>query len=127
ITKNRAVWHLQQQQFTDALDSLRQARVILERCYLDPERAQKWQIILDYYEPQIYFHLEEYSLAQSLYQKAWDNTRKLGWQRMSVNLGNWLARLALVQGDYYQARYRLERGLQKSSQYDDCQSIACYN
>ncbi|MGL4378239.1 MAG: hypothetical protein ACRCT1_17495 [Microcoleaceae cyanobacterium] len=127
MTKNRAVWYLQQQQFPQALDHLNQARVLLDRCHLDPQRAQKWQIILDYYEPQIYFHQEKYALAESCYQKAWDNTRQLGWQRMRIVLQNWMARIALVRGDSYQARYQLERGLQKSLQYDDCQSIACYN
>ncbi len=127
MAKNQAVWYLQQQQFPQALEHLNQARFLLERCHLDPQRAQKWQIILDYYEPQIYFHQEKYALAQSLYQKAWDNTRQFGWQRMSIVLQNWMARIALVRGEYDHARYQLERGLQKCLQYDDCQSIACYN
>lgn len=127
LTKNQAVWYLQQQQYSQALDYLQQARIILKHCYLDPERSQRWQIILDYYEPQIYFHLEQYSLAQSLYQKAWDKAKQFGWQRIAVAFQNWMARIALVKGDFYQARYRLEEGLQTSLLYDDCQLNACYN
>lgn len=127
LTKNQAVWHLQQQHYPQSLDYLRQARIILKHCHLDPERAQRWQIILDYYEPQIYFHLEQYSSAQSLYQKAWDNAKQFGWQRIAVALQNWMARIALVKGDFYQARYQLEQGLQTSLLYDDCQLNACYN
>ncbi|HAO09716.1 MAG TPA: hypothetical protein DCQ51_00665 [Planktothrix sp. UBA8407] len=127
LTKNQAVWHLQQQHYSQSLEYLRQARIILKYCHLDPERSQRWQIILDYYEPQIYFHLEQYSLAQSLYQKAWDKAKQFGWQRITFALQNWMARIALVKGDFYQARYRLEHGLQTSLLYDDCQLNACYN
>lgn len=127
MKKNQAIWYLQQGLFTKALESLQEARGLLKFCYLDQERLQKWQIILDYYEPQIYFHQENYPLAKSLYQRTLENTRQLGCQRMTIVLQNWIARIALVQGDCCQARYLLEQGLQKSSQYDDYQSIACYN
>lgn len=127
IAKNQAVWSLQQQLYPQALEYLQQARLHLQRCHLDPERLQKWEIILDYYEPQIYFRQGKYPLAKSLYQQAWERTRQLGWHRMSVAFQNWMACLAMIEGNLHQARYWLEQGLNESRQYNDLQCIACYN
>jgi LuxR family glucitol operon transcriptional activator len=114
-----ALLHIHQQQFAQATDWLHQAKDLLENAHKsDPETTRSLIHIL-YYQGEIYYKTKDYHGAKVLFQQALEHAQVLGWQRAIYLAKDWLADIAIAQGDLDEAQPLLEEGLDVAKQNQD--------
>ncbi len=124
LATNMVVLCIRQQQFEQAHHWLHQKQSLLERAdFSEQERQRQW-IHSFYYEAEIYFKSGDYDRAKSLYQQALERAIAVGWQRATIAIQNWLADVALEQGNLEEAQHLLERGLPVAERNKDKRCIA---
>ncbi|MEY3870755.1 MAG: hypothetical protein RLZZ338_4649 [Cyanobacteriota bacterium] len=95
-----------------------------------PNYQEKWQkrdgISCIYTEAQIYYYQQEWEKAKEKLEEVIKQTEEIGWMRL-MNYGqNWLADVAIEQGDLEKAEKLLKMGLPVAQRNKDRRRIACY-
>lgn len=111
------------QKFDEANNWLKIKRNMLKSGVEELER-QRQQIQSLYYEGKIHFITKDYAQAKKLYQKALQQARKIAWQRLEILIQNWLADIAIEQGNLTEAQQILEQGLPVAERNQETYSIA---
>jgi LuxR family glucitol operon transcriptional activator len=124
LATNMVVLSIRQQQFDRAHYWLHQKQQLLEQTDLEEQERQRQWIHSLYYEAEIYFKARDYDRAKRLYQKALEQARAVGWQRATIAIQNWLADIAIEQGNLEEAQHLLEQGLPVAERNKDTRSIA---
>lgn len=124
LATNMVVLCIRQQQFDQAHHWLRQKQNMLELAALEEGERQRQWIHNLYYEAEIYFKAGDYAQAKRLYQQALKQARSAGWQRATIAIQNWLADVALEQGNLEEAQHLLEQGLPVAERNKDKRCIA---
>ena len=120
-----AVWHIQQQQFSAASSWLKDAETLLNSPSLDAAHLRLW-IQWHYYQGEIAYKTENYAQAQFHFQQALHQAKTADWQRVIFLTKDWLADVALKQGNLAEARLLMEAGLQVAQVHDDrCRMAFC--
>lgn len=97
---------------------------MLEQAGLEEGERQRQGIQSLYYEAEIYFKAGDYAQAKMFYQQALEQAIAIGWQRARIAIENWLADVALEQGNLEEAQHLLEQGLPVAERNKDKRSIA---
>ena len=124
LATNMVVLCIRQEQFDQAHYWLRQKQSLLAQTDLSEQERQHQSIHSLYYEAEIYFKSRDYTHAKRLYEQALEQAIALGWQRATIAIQNWLADVALEQGNLEEAQHFLERGLPAAERNKDKRSIA---
>jgi LuxR family glucitol operon transcriptional activator len=124
LATNMVVLCIRQEQFDQAHYWLRQKQSLLAQTDLSEQERQHQSIHSLYYEAEIYFKSRDYTHAKRLYEQALEQALALGWQRATIAIQNWLADVALEQGNLEEAQHFLERGLPAAERNKDKRSIA---
>lgn len=121
LANHIAVWHIQQQQFQQAKKWLKQAESLLDSDGIQPSVAVRLSINLCYYQGEIYYKTGNYQLSQKLFQQIVNQAQAIGWRRAVFLAKDFLADIAIQEGNLHEAQLLLTEGLQvaKSSQ-DEC-------
>jgi tetratricopeptide (TPR) repeat protein len=114
-----AEWHLQQQQFSLATQWLNQGRSLLEDSQLIPSCATRYSLLIDYYQGEIHYKTGNYTESQTLFQQIADQAQKIGWQRALFLAKDFLADIAIKQGNLGEAKQLLTEGLQVAEAQQD--------
>ncbi|NEQ20882.1 MAG: AAA family ATPase [Microcoleus sp. SIO2G3] len=116
-----AAWHLQQQQFSLAAQWLHQALSLLDAARLSLFDATRQTILIDYYRGEVYYKTREYGHAQVLFEQITAQAQSIGWQRVLFLAKDFLANIAIQQGELDKAQQLLIEGLQVvQTQHDHC-------
>ncbi len=119
-----ATWHIQQQQFTLATQWLDRAKALLDNAQLDASVATRHFLHILYYEGEIYYKTGDYDESKILFQQIADQAQAIGWQRAIFLAKDFLADIAIKQGNLDQAQQLLTEGLGIAQQRRDRCSAA---
>ncbi|HEY9627003.1 MAG TPA: tetratricopeptide repeat protein [Coleofasciculaceae cyanobacterium] len=92
---------------------------------------QEWDNLQDviegyYYQGEIAYKKEDYSQAQTHFQQALQQAQSCDWRRVIFLAKDWLADIALKQGNLSEARLLMEAGLQMAQAHEDrCRTAFC--
>lgn len=119
LANHIAVWYIQQQQFQKAQQWLKQAEVLLDTDGIEPSIATRLSINLSYYQGEIYYKTGHYQLSQKLFQQIVNQAEAIGWQRAIFLAKDFLADIAIQEGNLHQAQLLLTEGLQVAKKNQD--------
>ncbi len=126
LAKNIAVLHIQQQRFDEAQTWLNQTLALLEPAQLPEQTRLRLLTQVHYYQGEILFKTGKYEQAKIPFQKALDSAQKNDWRRAIFCTQNWLADIAVKQGDLEYAQRILTEGLQVAKfNQDKCRMAFC--
>jgi tetratricopeptide (TPR) repeat protein len=111
------------QKYDEAYNWLKIKRNMLKSGVEELER-QRQQIQSLYYEGKILFITKDYAQAKKLYQKALQQAKNISWQRLEILIQNWLADIAIEEGNLVEAQKNLEQGLPIAQRNQETYSIA---
>ena len=122
-----AVWQIQRQQFSDASLWLQDVEILLNAASgTDATAHQRLWIRWHYYQGEIAYKTAEYPQAQAYFHQALHQAEAINWRRVIFLAKDWLADLALKQGEFLEARSLMEAGLQMAqAQNDRCRTAFC--
>lgn len=98
-------------QYVKALDWLDRSEQLIQQEKLPERERLRHQVFICYYRAEICYREEKYDLAKSHFYTVLEQGNEIGWQRFVNYAQNWLADIAIVQGDLQKAAYLLETGL----------------
>jgi tetratricopeptide (TPR) repeat protein len=119
LTQAIVVLLIQQQQFEEAQLWLGQAEQILQQTDLEDSDQIRQRIQIDYYRGEILFKSGDYELAKARFASALNAARQIDWIRAIFIIQNWLAEIAIFQGQIDQAQHLLMDGLQVAEANQD--------
>ena len=114
-----AAWHIQQQQFTQATQWLDRAKALLDSPHLTPYFANRHSLMIVYYQGEIYYKTGDYEASKLLFQQIAEQAQLIGWQRANFLAKDYLADIAIKQGNLDQAQQLLTEGLRIAQQRRD--------
>ncbi|MDJ0697408.1 ATP-binding protein [Mastigocoleus sp. MO_188.B34] len=121
LANHIAVWHIQQKQLQKAEQWLERAESLLDSEEVPSSIAIRLSISISYYKGEIYYKTGNYELSQKLFEQIVDKAQAIGWQRAIFLAKDFLADIAIQEGDLHKAQLLLTEGLQvaKNNQ-DEC-------
>jgi LuxR family glucitol operon transcriptional activator len=122
--RERVIFLIHQRQFPQAIHWLNVARDILARVQIEEPEHQRLLIRLDYYQAEMWFRTGKYEQAKTLFQKLLEQAQAVQWQQAEVYIQNWLADVAIEQGNLDEAERLLKISLPIAEQHKDKRSIA---
>jgi LuxR family glucitol operon transcriptional activator len=114
-----AILYIHQQQFTQATGWLHQAKEMLEIAHKPEPEAIRSLIHIFYYQGEIYYKTKDYIQAKTLFQQVLEQAKKINWQRAIYLAKDWLADIAIAQGNLDEAQPLLIEGLQAAQKNQD--------
>lgn len=114
------VLRIEQQQFSAAMDWLGQAKALLGEPSIDRQQYIQQYIQLLYYEGTIHYKNQYYSQAKRLFQEVLHQAEAVRWQRAIFLAKDWLADIAIQQGNLDEAETVFQEGLQVAQANQDC-------
>lgn len=121
-----AVLRIQQQQFEAATQWLHEAQQLLETAPTENEATQRSHIHLLYYQGEIDYKTRNYDAAAICFQQVLQQAEAMGWQRAIFLARDWLADIAIQQGNFNEAQSLLAEGLWVAeANRDQCRAAFC--
>lgn len=121
-----AVWHIETLDFGEALRWLQQAETMAQDMKLEGVANQRLAIRWHYYRGEIAYKTDDFTQAQSHFQQALQQAQAIDWRRVIFLTKDWLADIALKQGNVADARVWMEEGLQVAEESGDrCRMAFC--
>lgn len=126
LATNQAALQVRLGNLAQAQSWLEQAMQLVRADRLDPKERLTQQSRIDYYQGVVAFHSAAYLLAKRHFEQAAEQAQQIDWQRVVQRSQNWLAEIALRQGDLATAKEILNRGLAIAQTSPDLYQQACY-
>jgi LuxR family glucitol operon transcriptional activator len=111
LSKHLAILRIQQKRFDEAQSWLNQTLELLEDTELSGEKRLRCLTQIRYYQAEICFKQEAYERAKLLFAEALNYAQTIDWRRAIFSIQNWLADIAIVQGELDSAHKILTEGL----------------
>lgn len=124
IAANMVILHVHLSQLQQAQEWLTLKQQLLEQANLDSSEYQEQQVQNLYYQGQIFYRQGDLSQAQTTFEQALIEAQKIEWQKATAAINNWLADIALLNGDFPTCRKLLEFSLPMSQRHKDKRVIA---
>ncbi len=124
LAGNMVILHVHLAQLQEALEWLAIKQQLLEQANLDESEYQEQQVQILYYQGQIFYREGNYQQAQTSFQQALLKAQEIKWQKATAAINNWLADIALLNGDLVEARRLLELSLPMAQRNKDKRIIA---
>ncbi|MEO1559998.1 MAG: tetratricopeptide repeat protein, partial [Cyanobacteria bacterium J06632_19] len=91
---------------------------------LDESEYQGQQVQNLYYQGQIFYRQGDYQQAEIIFEEALIKAEEIEWEKAIAAIHNWLADIALINGDLAEARRLLEYSLPMAQRHKDKRIIA---
>lgn len=124
LTLEQAILCIYQNQLEVVHHWLDQSRNLLPKVPLEADAQLCHSIRLDYYEAQVWYRQGKHEQARPLFQQVLQAAQTVCWQQIEIYTLNWLAEIALKQGDLDQAEAWLSQSLPIVQRQQDKRSIA---
>ncbi|NJN87220.1 MAG: tetratricopeptide repeat protein [Leptolyngbyaceae cyanobacterium SL_7_1] len=126
LVENLVRLRIRQKKLKDARHWLdRQERYVIQ-ADLEGHRHIRYFIPVRYHQAEIYFWEENYSAAQRAFQEVLESASRIGWNRVINSAQNWLADIAIKQGDLQTAERLLATGLSVAEKNKNRRRLARY-
>ncbi|WP_414622944.1 NB-ARC domain-containing protein [Calothrix sp. CCY 0018] len=119
------VWHIQNQQFSQATHWLNQAQKLLDNSdnldniQIDSYIKTRLSLHILYYQGEIYYKTENYQESKILFKQIFTKAQSIGWRRASLLAKDFLADIAIQEGNLKQAQNYLVEVLQVAENNQD--------
>ncbi|WP_414621356.1 NB-ARC domain-containing protein [Calothrix sp. CCY 0018] len=124
LAANMVILHVHLSQLQQAQEWLTLKQQLLEQANLDSSEYQEQQVQNLYYQGQIFYREGDLSQAQLTFEQALIEAQKIEWQKATAAINNWLADIALLNGDFPTCRKLLEFSLPMAQRHKDKRVIA---
>ncbi|MEM6754907.1 MAG: NB-ARC domain-containing protein, partial [Cyanobacteria bacterium P01_C01_bin.38] len=124
LAANMVILHVHLSQLQQAQEWLTLKQQLLKQANLDSSKYQEQQVQNLYYQGQIFYREEDLSQAQTIFEQALIEAQKIDWQKAIAAIHNWLADIALLNGDFSTCRKLLEFSLPMAQRNKDKRIIA---
>ncbi|MUG92087.1 AAA family ATPase [Scytonema sp. UIC 10036] len=124
LAARMVVLSIHQNDFDQAYDWMKIKENMLNHSDVEESERQRQKIQTLYYQAKIFFLKKDYVQAKKLYQEALKQAKDIGWQRAEIAIQNWLADLAIEEGNLEVAQQILEQGFPVAERNKDKHSIA---
>ncbi|MBW4507781.1 MAG: AAA family ATPase [Scytonematopsis contorta HA4267-MV1] len=124
LATNMVILCIQQEKWLSAENWLAEEEKILQQAPLSELEKKEQQVHILYYRGQIAFKTGKYQQAHNIFVQALERATTAGWQRATAAIQNWLADIAIIQGNLKQARQLLEVSFPMAQRHKDKRSIA---
>lgn len=124
LAANMSILYIQQQKLQQAKEWLKVEQQLLQQAPLSDLEFQEQQVHILYYQGRIFYQGADYPESKMIFQQALEQAKKVGWQRATAAIHNWLADIALILGNLKEARELLELSLPMAQRHKDKRSIA---
>jgi hypothetical protein len=126
LTIHMAVLQIERQQLASAKRWLDRARNLLNTIDIEETTLQRQRLQVHYYEGKIAYKMKLYDRAKHSFQQVLQPAEALRWQRAFFLAKNWLADIAIQQGELDKAQQLLNEGLQVAeANQDECRAAFC--
>ncbi len=124
LAANMVILHVHSAQFQQAQEWLTVKQQLLEAAKLSESKYQEEQAQILYYQGQIFYRQGNYQQAQTTFEQALLKAQQIEWQKATAAIHNWLADIALINGDLALSRQLLELSLPMAQKNKDKRIIA---
>lgn len=124
ILINFVALHIDEQEFEQANQWLEQGKELLKQDKNQQLLHPRTSLLINYHEAQIYLHTGIYETAKELYHTALNQAEEIHWERAITYIQDWLAQVAIQQGELKEAQNWLEKSLPTAQHYGDSRCIA---
>lgn len=126
IANDFAILAIRRGQYSAAFEWLDESEVILGKAKIpDRERMRFW-IPIPYYRGEAYYYTGDYEEAKVQFRRVAEESEAIGWRRAVIYAQNWLADIAIAEGDLDTAERLLRTGLPVAERNKDRRRIAFY-
>lgn len=124
LAANMVILHAHLSQLQQAQEWLKIKQQLLKEANLEESKYQEQQVQILYYQGQIYYREGDYQQAETTFQQALSKAQEIQWQQATAAINNWLANIALLNGDLALSRQLLEFSLPMAERNKDKRIIA---
>jgi LuxR family glucitol operon transcriptional activator len=124
LAKTRAILAIQRSEFAAAQAWIMEATTLLEQAQLPESEHLRQAIQLQYYQGELWFKIGDYPQAKQCFETALEQAQQLNSTRTTAMIQNWLADIAIEQGDFQKAHTLLMEGLRLAEMNHDRTRIA---
>lgn len=124
LAQKMAVLRIQQEQFEQAQSWLDQTEAALAQIQLEEKEYLRHVVQIQYYRGMSHFKLGQIATAKQQFIESRQKGLTLGWERAVRMAENWLADIAVLEGDFDQAEQLLVEGLRVAQANQDLTLIA---
>ncbi len=124
LAANMVILHVHLSQLQQAQEWLTLKQQLLEQANLEKAAYQEQQVQNLYYQGQIFYREGHYQQAQITFEQASIEAQQIGWQKATAAINNWLADIAMLNGDLSACRKLLEFSLPMAQRHKDKRIIA---
>jgi LuxR family glucitol operon transcriptional activator len=124
LAANMVILHVHLEQYKQAREWLEVKQQLLEKANLDESEYQGEQVQILYYQGQLFYREGDYQQAQKTFKEALLKAQQVEWQKATTAIHNWLADIALLNGDLALSRQLLELSLPMAQMHKDKRIIA---
>ncbi|MGD1909737.1 MAG: NB-ARC domain-containing protein [Rivularia sp. (in: cyanobacteria)] len=124
LAANMVILHVHLGQLQQAKEWLTVKQQLLEQAKLSESKYQEQQVQILYYQGQVFHREGDYQQAQKTFEQALSKAQQIEWQKATAAISNWLADIALLNGDLARTRRLLELSLPMAQRNKDKRIIA---
>ncbi len=124
LAANMVILHVHLSQLQQAQKWIEVKKQLLEKAKLSQSEYHSQQVQILYYQGQIFYREGDYQQAQTTFEQALSKAQQIEWQKASAAIQNWLADIALLNGDLALSRQLLEFSLPMAQRNKDKRIIA---
>ncbi|MEH1814485.1 MAG: NB-ARC domain-containing protein [Nostoc sp.] len=126
LAESMAKLRIRQNNYTDARHWLMVEEKLVIEANLDEQQHIRYFIPVLYHRAEIFYSEGEYFLAKKLFQDVMKSAEKINWHRVINSAQNWLADIAIEQGDRNEAQKLLIKGLTVAEMTNNKRRLARY-
>ena len=124
LAANMVILHVHLSQLQQAQKWIEVKKRLLEKAKLSQSEYTVQQVQILYYQGQIFYREGDYQQAQTTFEQALSKAQQIEWQKATAAIQNWLADIALLNGDLALSRQLLEFSLPMAQRNKDKRIIA---
>jgi NB-ARC domain len=126
LAESFARLRIRQEDYIDARIWLDREQELVTQADLEEQKHIRYYIPVLYHHAIIFYQENNYSEAKSFFQSVMDSARRINWYRVINSAQNWLADIAIKQGDRDSAQLLLTEGLTVAESSENKRRLARY-
>jgi len=126
LAQERSLHCIRQKKFSEALCWFDQAKTLLDAAHLSEVEHTRAEINGLRYRGLVYYGQQNYGEAERCFQDVVQQAQPIGWHRAIIYAQDYLANVAIIQGQFDKAEELLREGLTVSERNKDRRRTASY-
>ena len=111
LAETRAKLYIRKEQYDKAREQLELEFKLVEEAQLEEREHIHYSIPVSYHRAEICFREEDYKKSKEIFHQTMASAKRIKWYRVINSIKNWLADLAIIQGDLEEAHNLLTEGI----------------